>query len=53
MSEFVKWWNEMGSGMRPYDGEDMEEHSMRVASFAWDAALKKFSEEAQKILKEE
>ena len=50
MNEFEKWWNEMGSGMRPYDGEDMEEHARRVASFAWDAALEEFCKEIEKTM---
>lgn len=36
--EFGYWWFEYGSGLRPLEGEDQEQHAYRVASEAWKAA---------------
>jgi hypothetical protein len=36
--EFGYWWFEYGSGLRPVEGEDQEEHAYRVATAAWQAA---------------
>lgn len=30
MQYFDKWWNEIGSGMTPKDGDGMEEHAKRI-----------------------
>lgn len=32
---FQHWWSDEGSGMRPSDGEDQEEHTRRVSQIAW------------------
>jgi hypothetical protein len=32
---FQRWWFDEGSGMRPLDGEDSEEHARRVSQIAW------------------
>lgn len=30
-----KWWDEEGSGMRPLEGHDHEEHARRMTNIAW------------------
>jgi len=30
MTEFKWWWDNIGSGIIPKDGDDMEEHARRV-----------------------
>ncbi len=35
ISTFDKWWNIVGSGMAPEDGEDQEQHANRVSRKAW------------------
>ena len=42
--DFETWWHEIGSGILPLPGSDMEEHGKRVAGEAWDAAIKGFLE---------
>jgi hypothetical protein len=32
---FQRWWFSEGSGMRPLNGEDQEEHAHRVSQAAW------------------
>jgi len=32
---FQRWWFNEGSGMRPLNGEDQEEHAHRVSQIAW------------------
>ena len=32
---FQRWWFNEGSGMRPSNGEDQEEHTRRVSQIAW------------------
>jgi hypothetical protein len=32
---FQRWWFSEGSGMRPLNGEDQEEHAHRVSQVAW------------------
>jgi len=32
---FQRWWFDEGSGMRPANGEDQEEHTRRVSQIAW------------------
>jgi len=32
---FQRWWFDEGSGMRPSNGEDQEEHTRRVSQIAW------------------
>jgi len=32
---FQRWWFDEGSGMRPFNGEDQEEHTRRVSQIAW------------------
>jgi len=34
-SLFYVWWNQIGSGITPIKGHDMEEHAERVAHKAW------------------
>ena len=34
-SPFEIWWENEGSGMRPYKNEDAENHAKRVAAIAW------------------
>lgn len=36
---FAQWWNEEGSAIRQIDGQDHEEHGMRIAEIAWCQAL--------------
>lgn len=36
---YETWWHNEGSGIRPLDGEDHEEHTNRVALKAWNACL--------------
>ena len=36
---FVNWWHDEGSGMRPLDNEDKEEHTKRVSEVAWNNAI--------------
>ncbi len=36
---FESWWRDIGSGIRPLDGEDHEEHARRLCRFAWEAAI--------------
>ena len=36
LERFEKWWNEEGSGMRPIDNHDHEEHAHRIARIAWE-----------------
>ncbi len=38
MTPFERWWDEIGSGIGPEPGEDMQEHAGRVARLAWAAA---------------
>jgi len=33
-----EWWDKVGSGMPPLDGEDAHEHVQRVTAACWDAA---------------
>lgn len=33
--EFIKWWDNHGSGMRPASGEDVEEFAKFIAWQAW------------------
>ena len=42
--DFETWWHEIGSGILPLPGADMEEHGKLVAGEAWDAAIKGFLE---------
>lgn len=35
-----RWWNEIGSAMRPLENEDTEQHAKRVTAAAFEAALK-------------
>ena len=37
MTQF-EWWDKVGSGMPPLDGEDAYEHVQRVMAACWDAA---------------
>ncbi len=37
-SGFSAWWDSVGSGMRPEEGQDVEEHAKRVAIESWRAA---------------
>lgn len=37
--DFVKWWDDLGSGITPLPGHDMEEHARRVASIAFETGL--------------
>ena len=32
---FDDWWHETGSGIKPLEGDDMEEHAKRVAKASW------------------
>jgi len=34
-NDFDTWWNEIGSGIRPFEQEDKEEFTKRVAFLAW------------------
>lgn len=36
---FDKWWFVIGSGVRPKEGQDTEEHSECVAEASWNAAI--------------
>lgn len=38
--DFAYWWFEHGSGITPLEGEDQEQHAFRVASEAWQAAVR-------------
>jgi hypothetical protein len=38
MTPFERWWDEIGSAIGPKPGEDIEEHTGRVARMAWAAA---------------
>ena len=33
--KFYEWWDAVGSAIRPREGQDMQEHSLRVARMAW------------------
>lgn len=33
--QFERWWHNEGSGMVPFDNNDMWEHTHRVARIAW------------------
>ena len=33
--KFDDWWHETGSGIKPLEGDDMEEHAKRVAKASW------------------
>jgi hypothetical protein len=33
--KFYEWWDAVGSAIRRYEGQDMQEHSLRVARMAW------------------
>ena len=35
ISTFKKWWNIVGSGIAPQEGEDQEQHVERVCRMAW------------------
>lgn len=35
---FDQWWDEIGSGFRPEENDDMESHAQRLAKAAWIAA---------------
>jgi hypothetical protein len=37
-AEFLRWWDEVGSGIAPSRGEDHETHTKHVAQLAWDEA---------------
>lgn len=34
-ADFETWWKQEGSGMRPANGEDQEQHVKRIAQIAW------------------
>lgn len=36
---FAEWYETQGSGILPMSGEDMSEHSKRVAQAAWEKAV--------------
>lgn len=38
--DFGQWWDEVGSGITPMSGDDMESHAHAVAHDAWIAARK-------------
>jgi hypothetical protein len=33
--KFYEWWDAVGSAIRRYESQDMQEHSLRVARMAW------------------
>ena len=35
---FEEWWDSIGSGITPKDGDDHEEHARRIAGITWKAA---------------
>lgn len=35
---FNQWWRNVGSGITPEEGHDMEEHAKRIARIAWQEA---------------
>jgi hypothetical protein len=37
VNEFRKWWDEIGSKIKPLPEHDMEEHAKRIALIAWQA----------------
>ena len=37
MSNFEKWWYEIGSGIAVLNNQDHEEHAMRISKLAWEA----------------
>ncbi|MCP5079485.1 MAG: hypothetical protein GY951_15710 [Psychromonas sp.] len=39
MNRYDRWWDERGSAITPNEKHDIESHSERVASEAWDAAI--------------
>ena len=35
LTEFMTWWHDEGSAMRPLPNEDVEEHAKRIVRIAW------------------
>jgi hypothetical protein len=33
--KFYEWWDAVGSAIRRYESQDVQEHSLRVARMAW------------------
>jgi hypothetical protein len=33
--KFYEWWDAVGSAIRRYESQDMQEHTLRVARMAW------------------
>ena len=38
MRDFDKWWRDAGSGIRPLENHDAEQHAKRIAHIAWEQA---------------
>lgn len=35
LEAFERWWNDEGSGIKPEEDEDAEEHTKRLCEIAW------------------
>lgn len=46
---FADWWNEIGSGITPVDGDDYEEHARKVAEVSWFAAVEACAQRAEEV----
>src|SRR5690606_19408034 len=46
---FEQWWHKHGSGVRPTEGCDCEEHGRRVAALAWNEATAAEKERCARI----
>jgi len=44
---FDRWWYQEGSGMKPTEDEDTEEHVHRVSRIAWENGAYKEAEKYQ------
>jgi hypothetical protein len=44
VDEFDQWWESIGSGITPEDGDDCEEHAKCIAEIAWKAATEAANE---------
>lgn len=47
--DFEQWWREHGSGVRPAEGCDCEEHARMVAALAWNEAAAAEKERSARI----
>lgn len=48
-SGFNQWWFDVGSGIKPFSNHDMEQHSERIAFYAWDYSSVRAADEITRL----